>query len=186
MTESQIQKQITDALKDAGYTVFRMQSGMVKGASGRFMRLCPAGTPDLLVVRSFGQVLWIEVKVPGGKFKPAQEPMIEKLRDMGHDVLVAHSLDDVGKWFDPDEYVTGEPLSEEVTMTLNLTGYRVRVHAMEDGEQTRRLSDDGPFSLEEAVNQRNRATRLFERQGLMGRQPTRHAEILDLKNGKAF
>jgi len=46
MTEAEIQREIVEALRLAGFLVFRMNSGRVM----KNLTLCPEGTPDLLAV----------------------------------------------------------------------------------------------------------------------------------------
>lgn len=96
MSESEIQKQIIDALKLSGHLLFRMNAG--KAANN--IRLCPKGTPDLLAISRGGKTTWIEVKTPSGALRPAQKEMIADLESRGQRVIVARSLDDIaGKLF---------------------------------------------------------------------------------------
>lgn len=91
MTESELQKMIIDTLKAMGGIVFRMNSGR----SGRNnVKLCPAGTPDILAVLPH-KTLWIEVKAKGGKLRQSQEEMHAQLQQRGQTVIAAYSLDDV-------------------------------------------------------------------------------------------
>lgn len=90
MTESEIQKQIITYLKLSGCLVFRMNSGF----SGRNnVKLCPPGTPDLLVVGK--KLIWVEVKTATGKLRESQIKMHEKLRKRNQIVVVARSVKDV-------------------------------------------------------------------------------------------
>lgn len=88
MTEAQIQKQSAEYLRACGCLVYRLNSGVVKGASGRYVRLCPAGTPDLLVVDRLGQTWWIEIKRGDGALNDAQVDMHRLLEARGQRVLV--------------------------------------------------------------------------------------------------
>lgn len=90
MTESAIQKQITEALKLKGYMVFRMNSGMAR----KNVKLCPAGTPDLLALGP-GNMFWIEVKTETGRLRPEQASMHVKLERLGQTVLIARRVEDV-------------------------------------------------------------------------------------------
>jgi hypothetical protein len=58
ISETDVSRRIREALETAGYKAIRLQSGRVRLSSGRFMHLCPAGTPDLLVLpmRAFVEV----------------------------------------------------------------------------------------------------------------------------------
>lgn len=54
------------------------------------------GTPDLLipVPRGGYHSLWIEMKSPTGRLRPAQVEFITALREMNHKVVVCRSTDD--------------------------------------------------------------------------------------------
>lgn len=61
-----------------------------------------AGAPDLVVAychEGEARTLWIEVKTRIGRLSEEQQRWREDLQAMGHDHLVARSLDDVIKWF---------------------------------------------------------------------------------------
>lgn len=49
-----------------------------------------AGVPDILlpVMRNGAGALWIELKAPGGRARPAQIEWIDRLNDEGHEALV--------------------------------------------------------------------------------------------------
>ncbi|HEX8773277.1 MAG TPA: VRR-NUC domain-containing protein [Pyrinomonadaceae bacterium] len=74
----------------------RVNSGKVRGPSGSWIHLAPAGTPDRLACYR-GRFIAIEVK------KPGEEPSLEQLekhveiRRNGGIVIVAESVDDVIK-----------------------------------------------------------------------------------------
>ena len=90
-TETEIQKEIVEFLRAHNCLVFRMNSGRGKG----WQQLCPAGTPDLLVIDRMGQVLWIEVKTLEGRLRPEQVEMHDRLIKRGHHVIVARGIDEV-------------------------------------------------------------------------------------------
>ena len=91
MTESDIQNSIIRRLREHGFIVIRLNSGMAKNN----VRLAPPGTPDLLAVGFNGRVMWIEVKREGGKLRDTQIEMHNDLTERGHLVVVARSADDV-------------------------------------------------------------------------------------------
>ena len=94
MTEKEIQKQIIKSIESINGVVMRMNSGKVRNN----VRLCPDGTPDLLLLlpkQYSPNILWVEVKDAKGKLNQSQIDMHHKLTAMGHDVIVARSLDDV-------------------------------------------------------------------------------------------
>lgn len=91
MTESEIQRSIIKTAESMGCIVIRMNAGK----SGRYnTRLCPPGTPDLLIVGN-GFTLWVEVKDAKGKLRDTQKQMHKDLSRMGHNVVIARSVDDV-------------------------------------------------------------------------------------------
>lgn len=58
-----------------------------------------AGAPDLIVWLPEGQVLAIECKSKAGRLSDAQAWWKEHLTRLGHDYIVARSVDDVIAWF---------------------------------------------------------------------------------------
>ncbi len=95
--EKDIQKDIIAWLvEDAGCMVFKMS--MLRGYG-------QAGWPDLLVCAPEGVVCFIEVKRPENHPTKIQKLRIKELRDRGHEVLVAHSLDEVVEWWNAEAQV---------------------------------------------------------------------------------
>ena len=90
MSEADIQRQIIEFLKLRGGIVFRMNAG--RGRQNQ--HLCPVGTPDLLAVLPHA-TFWVEVKDMKGKVTDEQEAMHKRLRDCGHNVIIARSIDDI-------------------------------------------------------------------------------------------
>lgn len=90
MTETDIKRAITDALEACGAIVIRMNAGRVRNN----VHMAPKGTPDLLAIGRH-RTYWIEVKKPGETLRSAQEEMIQKLRERGHEVVVATGIDDL-------------------------------------------------------------------------------------------
>ena len=86
MTETQLQSMIISTLHLSGCMTFRLNSG----EKGR-VKLCPAGTPDLLVLTRGGAVIWMEVKLPGEKPRPNQVAMHKHLREYKQSVVVVES-----------------------------------------------------------------------------------------------
>lgn len=89
--ESDIQKEVIDYLKAAGWLVFRMNAGRAR----MNMHLCPAGTPDLLAVSPRGFYLWIEVKTKKGEISLAQAAMHETLLSRRCLVTVVRCVEDI-------------------------------------------------------------------------------------------
>ena len=55
------------------------------------------GWPDRIVPLNNGQVLWIELKRPGGKTSALQDQVHEKLRNLNHDVYVLDSKEGIDR-----------------------------------------------------------------------------------------
>lgn len=89
MTETAIQKQIIDCARAMGYKPFRMNAGHRNGYHG-----AEAGTPDLLVLMPGGRSLWVEVKTPSGEVSKVQRVRHRELRNLGHAVTVARSVEE--------------------------------------------------------------------------------------------
>ena len=90
-TESQIQGEIIQELKERGAKVYRMNAGR-GGRQNRSFN--PNGTPDLFVVEPH-RSYWIEVKTPSGKLSTDQEAEQKDLERYGQEVIVARGVEDV-------------------------------------------------------------------------------------------
>ena len=89
---------IKNAIKKAGWKVFRMNSGKVK-VRGGWVQLCDEGTADLLGFKWNRPPLWVEAKKRGNTTRKsrqeAQGRFGEDMMALGHTYVVATSLDDV-------------------------------------------------------------------------------------------
>ena len=92
--ESAIQSHIIQYMTMRNWFVMRLNSGMVENKYGGRIRLAPAGTPDLLLIKD-GKILFIEVKSAIGKITPLQEEFAEKLRSYGAEVILSRGIDDL-------------------------------------------------------------------------------------------
>jgi hypothetical protein len=72
----------------------------VKQAGGTAIKLAPtvAGLPDRLVLLPGGVTLLVELKAPSGKLRPVQRVMHERLRALGHKVVVLSSVEEVDQF----------------------------------------------------------------------------------------
>ena len=86
--ETELQRDITDALTAHGCLVYRLNSG---GYRGR-IQLCPPGTPDLLVIPLPGPAIWMEVKLPDSRISDVQHEHHADLRARGQIVSVVRSV----------------------------------------------------------------------------------------------
>ena len=88
MLERDLTKQIVKMLRGYGYLVCKLTM------LGRYgMR----GWPDLMVLPGGGRVLFLEVKVLGGKLTVHQARLHDRLSEDGYSVHVVRSLEDVGE-----------------------------------------------------------------------------------------
>lgn len=89
---------IIEAMQKAGYFCMRLNSGLVK-LGGRRIRLCPAGTADLVIYLPKSLPVWCETKTAKGRTNPeqveSQARFREKVESLGHTYIRATSLDDV-------------------------------------------------------------------------------------------
>jgi hypothetical protein len=96
--EAAIQKAIIGELKRAGFAVWSTSQGYRAAPGGT--RMTP-GIPDLYCVHpGTGDVLWVEVKAPGGRLRDGQERFIRLHDATLIDVLVWHSWDDAVEYLD--------------------------------------------------------------------------------------
>jgi Holliday junction resolvase len=72
----------------------------VTEAGGAAIKLAPtvAGLPDRLVLLPGGRTLLVELKAPGGKLRPVQAAMHERLFALGHEVVVLSSVEEVNRF----------------------------------------------------------------------------------------
>lgn len=84
--ESKIQDQIEAECRRRGWYVVR--SRMDRPTTNA------VGTPDLIIARDAGRVLWVECKRPGRKLTEEQAGARAWLSKLGHLHFVAHSLVD--------------------------------------------------------------------------------------------
>lgn len=81
MTEHDIQNSIRLELSKYGFCVFRINTGRVKLADGRWFDTgVPKGFSDLVAVRN-GRIYFIEVKTPSGKASREQLDFLAVMRD---------------------------------------------------------------------------------------------------------
>ena len=98
--ESHIQKQIVDYVAAVlpHAACFAIPNGARRTASGRASNAVPGlrrGAPDLCLCLPAGRVLFIEVKSQKGRASIEQIGFHGLLNSIGHDVVIARSVDDV-------------------------------------------------------------------------------------------
>lgn len=87
-TETQLQAAALALLRDNGFRVERINSGLARGLYGGIIHLACKGTPDLLLEWPYG---WIEMKCPGESLNPDQEEWHAWARENGVPHTIAYS-----------------------------------------------------------------------------------------------
>lgn len=95
MNEHSIQNAIRLKLSDLGYAVFRINSGKVRMADGRWFDTgVPKGFSDLIACKD-GKIYFLEVKTETGKVSPEQLNFISVMRGRyGCTADIVRSVDD--------------------------------------------------------------------------------------------
>lgn len=95
MTEHDIQNSIRLRLSELGYAVFRINSGKVRMADGRFFDTgVPKGFSDLIACKN-GRIYFLEVKTATGTASPEQIKFLAVMRDRyGCVAEIVRSVDD--------------------------------------------------------------------------------------------
>lgn len=96
-SETALMMQIRDALLATGRVLlWRNNTGRLQDRTGRWVQYgLGLGSPDLVgILRPSGQLLAVEVKMPGKKPESHQEAWHRAARDAGAIVIVAHSVEE--------------------------------------------------------------------------------------------
>lgn len=56
------------------------------------------GVPDRICLFPGGKIVFAEIKAPGGRLHPLQKKCIRKFSQLGHDVVVIWSVEDIEKF----------------------------------------------------------------------------------------
>lgn len=81
ISEHDIQNSIRLKLSELGYAVFRINSGKIRMADGRWFDTgVPKGFSDLIAVKG-GRIFFLEVKTEAGKASPEQIKFLATMRD---------------------------------------------------------------------------------------------------------
>jgi hypothetical protein len=107
VTETHIQRAVSQAITAIGVPVIRLQSGKVKSEHGGWLTLAPKGCPDLLLVMP--RLSMCEVKAGKGRLSSVQKRMHAQLEARGARVAVvrsaAEALEVVRRWQSEDARV---------------------------------------------------------------------------------
>ena len=93
--ERDIQRAIQQAFKlKHRLTLWHIDAGQAgMRSTGRQHSDIPSGFPDLLGITKGGRAVFIEVKRPGGTFRPGQQEFLKTMRDQGAIAFWADSVD---------------------------------------------------------------------------------------------
>lgn len=95
--ETDLAARIRDAINGlTNATVWREQCGQVRVRRG-YMRLAPAGTPDIVGYLPGGRMVALEVKRPKGKERPEQLEFLTRAQQLGCLVGVVRSVEEALK-----------------------------------------------------------------------------------------
>lgn len=98
MNEHDIQNAIRLALSEHGFCVFRVNTGKVKLADGRWFDTgVPKGFSDLIAIKD-GKIYFLEVKTNTGRVRPEQEHFLKEMRERyGCKAGIVRSVEDAIK-----------------------------------------------------------------------------------------
>jgi hypothetical protein len=109
LTERDVARQVRDFLGPHGWRCLRMNSALVGRPQGGAFRVGEVGMPDYLFLRYFAhpmepgkfdlRQLWIEVKAPGGRLRPAQVEWAKNEAAQGATVLMVDDIDKFRSWY---------------------------------------------------------------------------------------
>lgn len=93
--ENKVTEDVRTFLEEHGYWVFRMQSGVLRGAGG-YITLNKKGTPDLLAIhKATREAVFIETKTKEGKASAEQKRFQSDYSALGGVSLIVHSVEDL-------------------------------------------------------------------------------------------
>ena len=91
--ENAVTRAVREVFETAGWIVVRTPAGVVKGASGKRVRMAPESWPDLTCFGPGRRVELLEVKTLDGILSHGQAMMIRRLEAMGHYVHVVRGAE---------------------------------------------------------------------------------------------
>lgn len=93
--EQRLDKQIMIYCGEHNWLCFHCNVGQVLTADGTYFRTgLPKGFPDLLIIKTKGEICFCETKIHPRKPTPEQLNLIENLRGRGFNAFVAYSLEE--------------------------------------------------------------------------------------------
>ena len=95
--EAPISKEIQSYLKDIGVFHYRSQVYCGKTKTGAFLQTGVKGLADITCILP-NKLLFIETKKADGKQTIHQKAFMYRVRQLGHDYIIARSVDDVKEY----------------------------------------------------------------------------------------
>lgn len=86
MDESKIEKRLKKEIE------------LIGGKALKFVSPGMSGVPDRIILLPHGRIVFIELKAPGKKPRPIQIKRIKEIKELGFDVRVIDSIEDVLKF----------------------------------------------------------------------------------------
>ncbi len=107
ITEARLQYEIVMWAQENGYYCFHCPNGEKRDAKtgAKLMAMgVRAGVTDLIFILDYGQTLWVELKIRGGKISTPQEKFKTVLTHRGHNYLLieADSLEEAVYYLEPE------------------------------------------------------------------------------------
>jgi hypothetical protein len=88
------------------YLVHRVHT--IGGEAYKFVSPGRVGMPDRIVVLPGGEVIWCELKAPGGKVSPSQGRCHKRLRELTQEVKVLWSTSQIDRFFPIEKEEPGD------------------------------------------------------------------------------
>lgn len=112
VTEAQVQAACLELLRLRGFPAWRTNAGAIRDATGRPVRMLPAGFPDVLaLVPRSGRALFVECKRPGGRATANQLAFLSAARRTRAAVAV---VSDVGHLCHVLDLLDADPWTEDI------------------------------------------------------------------------
>jgi hypothetical protein len=100
VTESQTQRACLDFLAAKRIFHMRMQTGALRNPAGRPVKFGTPGCADIMAILPSKLVLWLEIKAPGKKQRPAQTEFQAEVENHGHAYMVIRDVNELIHYID--------------------------------------------------------------------------------------
>lgn len=100
VTEAQTQSACLDYLAAKRIFHMRMQTGALRNPAGRPVKFGTPGCADIMTILPSKLVLWLEIKAPGRKQRPAQIEFQREVESHGHAYMVIENVNELIDFID--------------------------------------------------------------------------------------